>query len=45
MKKKTFIGFGIIGAVLVLIGILFTVSFTSIGIIGGADGSTEVFVS
>ncbi len=46
MRKKTFIVFGIIGAILVVTGILFMVSpYASIGIIGGADGPTEVFVS
>lgn len=44
MRKKAFILFGIIGVILVLAGILFAVS-PSIGIIGGADGPTEVFVS
>ncbi len=43
MRKKAFIVCGIIGA-LVLIGILFTVSILSIGIIGGADGPTKIFV-
>ncbi len=45
MRKKAIIVCGIIGAILVLTGILFTVSHVSIGIIGGADGPTEVFVS
>ncbi len=45
MRKKAFIVCGIIGAVIVLTGILFTVSSVSIGIIGGADGPMKVFVS
>jgi len=44
MRKKSFIVCGIIGAVLILVGILFT-STVSIGIIGGEDGPTEVIVS
>ncbi len=45
MRKKAFIVCGIIGAILVLSGILFTLSSVSIGIIGGADGPTKVFFS
>ncbi len=44
MRKKAFILCGIIGAALVLTGILFTLSSVSIGIIGGADGPTKVFL-
>ena len=45
--KKIFAAMGIVGVIVIIIGICFSLSSESdaIGIIGGADGPTTVFVT